>query len=632
MNAPKPPPSSAGVPQTFPSGGELLQRAKSLAFVRPLGLYPGWHFGADWDRPEADYRARQEIWQECKLRRPAAPMEYEWYGGLRLNLHMGNDLSRQLYVGGCADPNEFAFLDQFLKPGMTVIDAGANAGLYSLFAARRVGPAGAVLSFEPSEREFLRLQQNIALNGLRNVRAMRAALTDEDGEAEMQIAGDDHEGQNTLGSFVHQGVELLRAERVTLRRLDTVQAQERLTRIDLIKMDVEGGEARLLQGARGVLQEFRPLILFEASDGALRTQGSSREQLLALLREAGYLIYATGSDGRPVWAVEENSGENLMAAPAEAPLPQEWCGDLSAAATSRREEEDKVGGFKPGVAYWNQRHRLAASRDRILALSAAADRPTDLQPFQFAQLMAVAMDFHPETIVELGRGRGNSTCAFVEASNQSGGSIRVVSLCMSDEWHKLTVPRLRRVVPEDWFAPLEALQGDILQFDFAGVLSGVSRAILFWDAHGFEIAECVLGEILPLLGGKDHVVLMHDLSDTRYMSREQLEYGANGLWKNNDWTGPRLKIGIVDSAVEQSIAALDFTTRNRLTLDSADHSFHTDLSPGQQDEMKAVLGDLFDTQGHWFHFSLNEHNGPYTFPRFAKPAATSAAKPWWRWR
>jgi len=125
---------------------------------------------------------------------------------------------------------------------------------------------------------------------------------------------------------------------------------------------------------------------------------------------------------------------------------------------------------------------------------------------------------------------------------------------------------------------------------------------------------------MPLLAPLPHLVIMHDLSDTRYSSNEQLRYGDYGIWKGNDWSGPRLKLGIIDSAVEQSIAALDFTTRNRVALDSADHSFRTSLSEAQQIEMKKLLGELFNLQGHWFYFSLNEHSGPYTFPRFMSPS------------
>ena len=297
---------------------------------------------------------------------------------------------------------------------------------------------------------------------------------------------------------------------------------------------------------------------------------------------------------------------------------------LSAEPDGLRSEESQLPGFKPALAYWNQRHKIAASRDRILALSEAVGHPYDLWPYQFAQLMAAVLDFRPEVVLELGRGYGNSTCAFAEAAHQSGGGIRVVSVCNSEEWSTVTVPRLRQVVSKEWFKSVQAIRGDILQFDYGKALSGVRSAMLFWDAHGFEVAECVLGGILPLFAPVDHVVLMHDLSDNRYLSREQMEYGPNGIWKGNNWSGPRLQLGVIDTAVEQAVASLDFATRNHLTLDSADHSYHTDLSPDQKDEMEASLGNLFDTQGHWFYFTLNEHPGPYTFPHFVKPSLQPA--------
>jgi hypothetical protein len=254
-----------------------------------------------------------------------------------------------------------------------------------------------------------------------------------------------------------------------------------------------------------------------------------------------------------------------------------------------------------------------------MALSRAVDHPTDLHPYQFAQLMAAVLDYHPEIILELGRGGGNSTCAFTEASNQKGGSIHVISICNSPDWESSTLPRLRSLVPKRWFAPLQIEHGDIFEFDYRRALAGARRVAVFWDAHGFDVAECVLGEILPLIAPAEHLVLMHDLSDIRYQSPEQRDYGPYGLWKGDNWSGPRLRIGNVDAAVEQSIAAMDFTTRNSITLQSADHSNHVDLSDEQRAEMKAMLGDLFQTQAHWFYFTLNEHPGPYTFPHYQKP-------------
>lgn len=278
--------------------------------------------------------------------------------------------------------------------------------------------------------------------------------------------------------------------------------------------------------------------------------------------------------------------------------------------------------FTPAKAYWNQRLILARSRDRILALSGAVSRPSDLPPYQFAQLFASAMEFAPDLIVELGRGMGNSTCSFTEAANQlsvSSSPCRVLSLCNSSAWEEETVPRLRPVVPTGWFAPLDALRCDILQFDFRKALASAQRVLLFWDAHGFEVAECVLGIILPEIASREHVVIMHDMSDIRYGARGLTDYSGRGLWKGVSAGEERLRLGIIDSAVAQAISIQDFTSRNGLTLDSADHSIDLEIArtPEKVDEMRRLLGEeLFSLQGHWFWFTLNEHPGPYKFPRF----------------
>src|SRR5579862_7898796 len=167
---------------------EALAAAKQLAFVRPLVRYPGWNFGADWDNPDLAFQMRRQIWEAFHQRGLEVPLPFEWYDGLRLNLYLGNDLSRQLYVGGCSEPNEFAFLNSVLAPGMVFIDAGANDGLYTLFAARRVGSAGVVWAFEPSRREYARLEENLKLNQLENVRPFQIALADQNGEADLSVA------------------------------------------------------------------------------------------------------------------------------------------------------------------------------------------------------------------------------------------------------------------------------------------------------------------------------------------------------------------------------------------------------------------------------------------------------------
>ncbi len=287
--------------------------------------------------------------------------------------------------------------------------------------------------------------------------------------------------------------------------------------------------------------------------------------------------------------------------------------------------------FDPAQAYWDQRHAVARSRQRLCDLSRAVGCPSDLPLYQFVQLFAVALDFRPDLILELGRGRGNSTCAFCEAANQIGGESRVVSLCESKLWHAGVSGRVAKIVPESWFNRLSAERGEILDFDPVPILGGRKRVLLFWDAHGFDVADYVLGLLLPRLAAVEHLVIMHDISDNRYQSEESFEYGGNPLWRGGGWAGPlvpgmRLKLGNIESAVEQSVAILDFTTRNKLALDSADRSLHQrfDRTP-EGEEMGGLLGDIFETQANWTWFSLNERSGGYTFPKFVRRPTRAAA-------
>jgi len=276
---------------------------------------------------------------------------------------------------------------------------------------------------------------------------------------------------------------------------------------------------------------------------------------------------------------------------------------------------------RAGRAYWSQREALGDARDRIVTLVDTVGRPTDLTHYQWAQLMAMALDFKPDLIIELGRGWGNSTVAFTEAAHMMGGHTRVVSLCLSHDWERITLPRIRPVVGEDWFRPLTIHRGDILGWDWATTIGSARRVMLFWDAHGFAIAQEVLAELMPQLAARDHLVLMHDMSDARYLTNPNGDaYGGQPLWRGNSWDGEVLRIGTIFTRVEQAVAILDFTTRNRLPLHSGDEGIALEITsdPARVGEMTDRLGPLFSTSAHWFWFDLAEAAAPHTFPGHLK--------------
>lgn len=290
--------------------------ASSLADPRPLGRYAGWRFAIEESTPTMRVRLRRLLWEHFKARGINYAVRMKWFDGLKMDLVLGNDQSRCLYVGGSFEPNEFAFLANFLRPGMVVVDAGANEGFYSVFMSRRVGADGQVIAVEPSPREGRRLAHNLAINDIKNVRVVESGLAAKAGRAILHIADPEHNGQNTLGEFIYQGVTRSSDVEIALEPLDELVRRLTTRHLDLIKMDVEGSEMRLLLGAEKVLKEHAPVILFELLDNALRAQGSSAKQVTDFLIERDFKIFTFNALGSltPLQRLE-GASSNLVAVP-----------------------------------------------------------------------------------------------------------------------------------------------------------------------------------------------------------------------------------------------------------------------------------------------------------------------------
>jgi hypothetical protein len=285
--------------------------------------------------------------------------------------------------------------------------------------------------------------------------------------------------------------------------------------------------------------------------------------------------------------------------------------------------------FHAGLAYWEQRDAIAAASAQLRRLAVAVNGANDLALFQWGQLFAATLDFAPTLIVELGRHRGNSTCVFTTAAQALDA--RVVSLCLSPRWRTESRPRIAGLVPPSWLSHLDAREEDIAAADFDAIVGDAGRVLILWDAHGYHIAEHVLGRLLPAVADRPHLVLAHDISDVRYEGPAPRPVGERyGLWRGNDWSGPRLRLGHLDSCVEQAVAMVDFTSRNGVTLHTAAEDIHAAIAVHtfRREAMERTLDDLWAPHAHWCHFSLNERPGPYRFPAAARthvPAAPIAA-------
>jgi FkbM family methyltransferase len=308
----------------------LLVHAPSIArlyagLIAPTGPpvvpYPGWVFATEY-YPELRWMAwrRAVLWHCARDRKIVFRLQVPWYDGTKVDVTLGNDQSMCLYVSGSFEPNEFVFLRGLLSPGMVAIDVGANEGLYTLFVAARVGPTGRAIAVEPSSRERRALQHNVDINALANVTVVDTALGAVLGKANLQIASGEHTGHNTLGSFVYDEVEAENAEMVTVETLDGLVDRLALSRVDFVKIDVEGAETSVLKGAGNVLRQLRPLLLLEVNEQALKAQGTGSAALVEMLKaEFRYEVLVFSEATGRVEMLQEGGGlsSNIVAAPAE---------------------------------------------------------------------------------------------------------------------------------------------------------------------------------------------------------------------------------------------------------------------------------------------------------------------------
>jgi len=256
----------------------------------------------------------------ARYRRHDAVKTMPWLEGLLVSILPNDDLSKALYVSGLYEPNTMLALRRLLRPGGTFIDVGANVGLFSMIAAAWVGKSGRVYSAEPSRREFQRLSENLRLNDLRHVTAIRQALGDRSGTATLRVARFPNAGQNTLGaSFGNSGVRAERLETVEVTTLDQLVRDRGPSCVDVVKLDVEGAEAAALRGAQGVLRDLRPALIVEIAPAALAQNQSSPAEVLEQLRAAGYTMWRIDSDATLSPLADDAVGDegNIVALPME---------------------------------------------------------------------------------------------------------------------------------------------------------------------------------------------------------------------------------------------------------------------------------------------------------------------------
>ncbi|MBI3182683.1 MAG: FkbM family methyltransferase [Myxococcales bacterium] len=214
------------------------------------------------------------------------------------------------------EAGELAFLRAYLRPGMTVLDVGAHHGLYTLLAATMVGPGGRVIAFEPSPRELEHLQAHVRLNRLENVSLERLALGEGERSSDFYVC----QGRETGCNSMRRPNVPDRLERieVQVQSLDCYLERAGVTRVDWVKLDVEGAELEVLRGAKRVAAELRPVWMCELCDLRTEPWGYPSAAIFDELAAHRYGWFSVDLDGRlRPCERRERFHQNLVAIPEE---------------------------------------------------------------------------------------------------------------------------------------------------------------------------------------------------------------------------------------------------------------------------------------------------------------------------
>jgi len=217
--------------------------------------------------------------------------------GIRLALDAADaSVARQMEEAGAYEPHLTAVFERYCRPGMTVVDVGANIGYYSLLASRLVGPSGRVIAIEPNSENCRLLLTSLAEAEAKNVDLLPVACSREIGWAYFSS----HFGSN--GGFIPDDDLVHRPGTVVpVFPLDTLVRGK----VDFLKLDVEGAEALVVAGAREVLSTSRPVVTTEFScDMLTRVSDCDPEAYLEGFVDYGYTISVIDRDTGALAAVD----------------------------------------------------------------------------------------------------------------------------------------------------------------------------------------------------------------------------------------------------------------------------------------------------------------------------------------
>ena len=208
----------------------------------------------------------------------------------KFELDLREVIDSSIYFSGTFEEDVEKNIHSLVKPGMCVLDIGANVGYHTFRMSKLTIPSGQVYAIEPTSWAYRRLIRNASLNpDLNNIIFSQLGLSNADtGTVPVQFQS----------SYRLDGKQQSTTENIELITLDTYLEREGITKLDFIKLDVDGFEGKVLQGASKSLNKMRPIILMELNPSTMLENDDDPDVMVQILMQAGYRFET--SHGQPI--------------------------------------------------------------------------------------------------------------------------------------------------------------------------------------------------------------------------------------------------------------------------------------------------------------------------------------------
>jgi FkbM family methyltransferase len=203
--------------------------------------------------------------------------------GLRMALPQNRD-----YLRGDSELPVQRLISEILAPGDVFYDIGANVGFFSILAARRVGADGAVYAFEPVPANAAAIRRNAALNDFPNVSLLEVAVDEHSGVADLYMTSWD--GGASLSAQAIPASQPVDQKSVPVKSIDDLSERGLLRPPNVVKIDVEGLEARVIKGMVRTIAWSRPTLVYEIDDGDAVQFENRWRALDELVASLGYAV------------------------------------------------------------------------------------------------------------------------------------------------------------------------------------------------------------------------------------------------------------------------------------------------------------------------------------------------------